>query len=66
MREIGLILRLKVKWLPKKPACDRDGLDFTVVGLTEIKPIIYAYLIGLTISIIVLFGELLPSVKWIK
>lgn len=61
MHEIGLIFRMKVKWLPKKPICEGDGRDFSNVGLREIKPLVYAYLIGIALSMIIFCIELCVS-----
>ncbi|XP_055325383.1 glutamate receptor ionotropic, kainate 2-like [Sitodiplosis mosellana] len=41
MHEVGLIFQTRAKWLPKKPACEGDGRDFTIVGLRQIYPLIY-------------------------
>lgn len=58
MREVGLIYRTRVKWLPKKPACEGDGRDFTIVGLREIYPLIYVYLFGSIISMLIFCVEI--------
>lgn len=58
MREIGLIFQIKSKWLPKKPACESDGRDFTIVGLREIYPLIYVYTVGIIISMGIFCAEL--------
>lgn len=58
MREVGLIFRIRVKWLPKKPTCEGDGRDFTTVGLREIYPLIYIYLCGTFISMLIFCLEL--------
>lgn len=58
MREVGLIFRTRVKWLMKKPMCEGDGRDFTIVGLVEIYPLIYVYIFGIIISFSIFCVEL--------
>lgn len=55
MREVGLIKQMKDKWMPSKPLC--GGRDFATVGLTEVKPILYAFAIGIGTSMCLLFVE---------
>lgn len=59
MREVGLIKQLQMKWMPNKPLC--GGRDFTTVGLIEVKPILYAYVIGVAMATGVLLIELIAS-----
>lgn len=58
MHEIGLIHRIKLKWLPKHPICEGDGRDFSNVGLREIYPLVYIYVIGSAASLVILCIEL--------
>lgn len=58
MREVGLIYRTRAKWLAKKPVCEGDGRDFTIVGLREIYPLIYVYLFGAIISMLIFCVEI--------
>lgn len=44
MREVGLIKHIQTKWIPNKPLC--GGRDFATVGLSEVRPILFAYLFG--------------------
>lgn len=55
MREVGLINQIKEKWIPTKPLC--GGRDFATVGLIEVKPILYAYVIGIGMAIGLLLME---------
>lgn len=45
MREVGLIKQIQVKWIPNKPLC--GGRDFATVGLAEVRPVLYVYLLGI-------------------
>lgn len=58
MREVGLLFRLKVKWLSRKPMCESDGHDFSTVGLREIHPIIQIYAFGMFASIAIFCTEM--------
>lgn len=62
MRENGLVSRLEIKWLPKKPICESDGRDFTMVGIIEIKPILIAYFIGFVLSGVLLIFEIIYTI----
>lgn len=55
MREVGLIKQIKDKWIPMKPLC--GGQDFATIGLAEVKPIIYAFVIGIGMAIGLLIVE---------
>lgn len=61
MREVGLINRIKTRWLTKKPKCEGGSRDFTAVGLREIKPVFHMFFIGITLSILILLLEIFIS-----
>lgn len=61
MREIGLINRIKTRWVTKKPKCEGESRDFTAVGLREIKPVFHMFFIGIILSILILLLEIIIS-----
>lgn len=67
MREAGLLFRLKVKWLSRKPMCESDGHDFSTAGLREIHPIVQIYAFGMLASIAIFCAEfLIARIQQIK
>lgn len=59
MREVGLINRIKTRWVTKKPQCEGSSRGFTVVGLREVKPVFHMFLIGIILSVLILLFEIL-------
>lgn len=57
-REVGLIRREEVRWVPKKPKCE-GGQGFKTVGLSEVKPAIILLLIGYGLSVGIAITEFL-------
>lgn len=46
------------RWLPKKPICT-GAYEFTPVGVQEVKPILYVWLIGTALSVLLIFVEMI-------
>ncbi|XP_031622981.1 uncharacterized protein LOC116340566 [Contarinia nasturtii] len=70
-KEIGLMKRDELRWIPKKPNCEGGRRDFVSVGLSEIKPaiimLLMAYVISAFLSIIeVIFHQLQTQCKQSK
>lgn len=57
-RENGLMNRVKRRWFPKKPICEGGAKDFITVGLQEVKPALYLLIIGTSLSLILMFAEI--------
>lgn len=55
-REVGLIKREELRWVPKKPNCE-GGQGFISVGMNEIKPALYLLITGYGISISIIIAE---------
>lgn len=56
--ETGLMNREKTIWIPKKPNCE-GGHEFVSVGLSEIKPALYALFFGYGLAVAVFIAELI-------
>lgn len=56
-RENGLMDKQKRRWFPKKPICE-GSRGFTTVGLQEVKPALFIWFVGVTLSIVLVFAEI--------
>ncbi|XP_055300052.1 glutamate receptor ionotropic, kainate 2-like [Sitodiplosis mosellana] len=58
-KEIGLMKRDELRWIPTKPDCKGGLSGFVTVGLNEIKPAVILMLFGYGLSLLVLGVEIL-------
>lgn len=58
-KEVGLMKRDEIKWIPKKPDCEGGQRGFMTVGLREIKPAAFLLLIGYGSSVCIFVIEIL-------
>lgn len=56
-KEVGIIKRDEIRWIPKKPHCEGDQTGLISVGVREIKPAVYLLLIGYGASILIYVTE---------
>lgn len=56
-RENGLMNRVKRRWLPTKPVCERGIRQVRAVGIQEIKPALYVLLFGIVIPLSICLTE---------
>lgn len=56
-RENGLMNRVKRRWLPSKPVCERGIRQVRTVGMPEIRPALYVLFLGLVTSLTICLSE---------
>lgn len=58
-KEVGLMKRDEIRWIPKKPDCEGGRRGFITVGLREIKPAVFLLLIGYGSSVLIFVIEIM-------
>lgn len=62
--------REEIRWVPKKPECDKTQRGFHTVGLTEIRPalmlLLFGYAIAVAIAVVEIVHRFLSTMclKW--
>lgn len=63
-KEVGFIIRERIRWIPKKPICNGGGAEFVTVNMKTIEPPIILLLVGYALSLLILVAEIL--VKYLE
>lgn len=57
LREVGLMNRVHRQFIPSKPRCEAGSRKFVSVGITEIRPAVLFFAIGMLTSFIIMLLE---------